>query len=155
MGKLLNILPVSDLRQNAAKVLKKIRENQEPIIITQRGRAAAVIIGVEAYEKSEHDKEILRLLAKGDREIEIGEGYDLDSVLAEADLILSQEPSLKSASHLLSEPSFCLLSRIFDGINILQQPIFDSIPKQFCEGSRTFLNPEESYPNFQNFPSGK
>ena len=93
MGKLLNILPVSDLRQNAAKVLKKIRENQEPIIITQRGRAAAVIIGVEAYEKSEHDKEILRLLAKGDREIETGEGYDLDSVLAEADLILSQEPS--------------------------------------------------------------
>ena len=93
MGILLNILPVSDLRQNAAKVLKKIRENKEPIIITQRGRAAAVIIGVEAYEKSEHDKEILRLLAKGNKEIEIGKGYDLDNVLAEADLILSQEPS--------------------------------------------------------------
>ena len=93
MGKLLNILPVSDLRQSAAKILKKLRNSQEPIIITQRGRAAAVIIGVEAYEKFEHDKEILRLLAKGDREIEIGEGYDLDSVLAEADLILSKEPS--------------------------------------------------------------
>ena len=93
MGKLLNILPVSDLRQDAAKILKKLRNSQEPIIITQRGRAAAVIIGVEAYEKFEHDKEILRLLAMGDREIEIGEGYDLDSVLAEADLILSKEPS--------------------------------------------------------------
>jgi hypothetical protein len=32
-------------------------------------------------------------LAKGDKEIEIGEGYDLDAVLAEADLIISQEPS--------------------------------------------------------------
>ena len=93
MGKLMNILPISDLRQDAANVLKKLRDNKEPIIITQRGRAAAVIIGVEAYEKSEHDKEILRLLAKGDKEIEIGKGYDLDSVLAEADLILSQEPS--------------------------------------------------------------
>jgi len=92
-GKLLNILPVSDLRQDAAKILKKLRDNKEPIIITQRGRAAAVIIGVEAYEKSEHDKEILRLLAKGDKEIEKGGGYDLDTVLAEADLILSQEPS--------------------------------------------------------------
>ncbi|MBW2005117.1 MAG: type II toxin-antitoxin system Phd/YefM family antitoxin, partial [Deltaproteobacteria bacterium] len=48
MGKLLDIIPVSDLRQNAAKVLKKLRDNKEPIIITQRGRAAAVIIGVEA-----------------------------------------------------------------------------------------------------------
>ena len=57
MGKLLNILPVSDLRQDAAKVLKKLRENKEPIVITQRGRAAAVIIGVEAYEKSEHDRD--------------------------------------------------------------------------------------------------
>ena len=92
MGKLANILPVSDLRQDAAKVLKKLRNNQDPIIITQRGRAAAVIIGVEAYEKSEHEKEILRLLAKGEKEIESGEGYDLDTVLSEADSILSQEP---------------------------------------------------------------
>ena len=93
MGKLLNILPVSDLRQDAAKVLKKLRDNGEPIIITQRGRAAAVMIGVEAYEKSEHDIEILRLLAKGDKEIEKGEGFDLDAVLAEADLILARDPS--------------------------------------------------------------
>jgi prevent-host-death family protein len=93
MSKLLNIIPVSDLRQDAAKVLKQLRDNKAPIIITQRGRATAVILGVEAYEKSEHDKDLLRLLAKGEREIEIGEGYDLDTLLAEADLLLSQEPS--------------------------------------------------------------
>jgi prevent-host-death family protein len=93
MGKLLNIIPVSDLRQDAAKVLKQLRNNKEPLVITQRGRASAVIISVEAYEKSEHEKEILRLLAKGDREIEIGEGYDLDTVLAEADSLLAKEPS--------------------------------------------------------------
>jgi prevent-host-death family protein len=93
MGKLLNIIPVSDLRQDAAKILKQLRNNKEPLIITQRGRASAVIISVEAYEKSEHEKEILRLLAKGDREIELGEGYDLDTVLAEADSLLAKEPS--------------------------------------------------------------
>ncbi|MDP2863704.1 MAG: type II toxin-antitoxin system Phd/YefM family antitoxin [Desulfobacterales bacterium] len=93
MGKLMNILPVSDLRQDAANVLKQLRDNKAPIIITQRGRAAAVMIGIEAYEKSEHDKELLRLLAKGDRETDTGEGYDLDAVLADADLLLSREPS--------------------------------------------------------------
>ena len=86
MGKLLNILPVSDLRQHTAEILKKLRDNNEPVIITQRGRAAAVMISVEAYEKAEHDKEILRLLARGEKEIEAGEGHDLDTVLAEADL---------------------------------------------------------------------
>ena len=93
MGKLLNIIPVSDLRQDAAKVLKQLRNKKEPLVITQRGRAAAVMISVEAYEKSENEKEILRLLAKGDREIEIGDGYDLDTVLAEADSLLTKEPS--------------------------------------------------------------
>ena len=91
MGKLLNIIPVSDLRQDAAKVLKKLRNNKEPLIITQRGRAAAVMIGVDAYEKSEHEKELLHVLARGEREIEIGEGYDLDDVLAEADSLLTKD----------------------------------------------------------------
>jgi prevent-host-death family protein len=93
MGKLSNIIPVSDLRQDAANILKKLKQNKEPLIITQRGRATAVMIDVQTYEKSEHEKEILRLLAKGEREIEAGDGYDLDSVLAEADLLLTREPS--------------------------------------------------------------
>ena len=81
------------MRQDAAKLLKQLKNTQEPLIITQRGRAAAVMIGVDAYEKFEHEKELLRLLAKGDREIEIGEGYDLDTVLAEADVLLAKKPS--------------------------------------------------------------
>ena len=93
MGKLSNIIPVSDLRQDAANILKKLKQNKEPLIITQRGRATAVLIDVQTYEKSEHEKEILRLLAKGEREIEIGDGYDLDSVLYEADLLLTKDPS--------------------------------------------------------------
>jgi prevent-host-death family protein len=93
MGKLTNIIPVSDLRQDTAKLLKKLKNTKETLIVTQRGRAAAVIMSVDAYEKSEHEKEILRLLAKGDREIELGEGYDLDAVLSEADAILAKESS--------------------------------------------------------------
>ncbi len=92
MGKLLNIIPVSDLRQNAANILKQLKDNPDPMVITQRGRPAAVLIGVEAYERSERDKELLRLLAKGDQEVEIGEGYDLDIVLAEADSLLDKKP---------------------------------------------------------------
>ncbi len=92
MTKLANIIPVSDLRQYAAKILKRLNKDNEPLIITQRGRAAGVLIGVKAYEKFEHEKELLRLLAKGDREVDLGKGYDLDTVLAEADSLLAKEP---------------------------------------------------------------
>ena len=93
MGKLSNIIPVSDLRQDAAKLLNRLRKSKEPLIITQRGRASAVIIGVDAYEEMEHEKELLRLLARGEREIEAGQGYDLDTVLAEADALLAKDSS--------------------------------------------------------------
>jgi len=93
MGKLLNIIPVSDLRQDAAKVLKQLKDSKEPFIITQRGRAAAVMLSVETFERSEHEKELLKLLAKGEKEIGIGEGHDLEAVLAEADSLLTGELS--------------------------------------------------------------
>ena len=93
MGKLLNIIPVSDLRQDAAKVLKQLKGSREPLVITQRGRAAAVMLSVEAFNRSEHDKELLRLLAKGEREIETGDGHDLEAVLAEADSLLTGKSS--------------------------------------------------------------
>jgi len=91
VGKLPNIVPISDLRQDAAKVLKRVRASREPLIITQRGRAAAVLLSVESFERSERDKELLRLLAMGEREIAAGKGYDLDAVLAEADALLAEE----------------------------------------------------------------
>lgn len=90
MARLPNIIPVSDLRRDAAKVLKRVEESGEPVVITQRGRAAAVMLSVAAFEQSERDKELLRLLAKGEMEIEAGAGHDLDSVFAEAVSLLSE-----------------------------------------------------------------
>ena len=49
------------------------------------------MFNVESFERSERDKELLHLLAMGEREIEAGEGYDLDAVLAEADALLAEE----------------------------------------------------------------
>lgn len=91
MAKLPQIIPVSDLRQDAAKVLKRVHDSNEPIVITQRGRATAVMMSVEAYEDSERKRALLRLLAIGEKEMEAGEGHDLDSVLAEADALLAEE----------------------------------------------------------------
>lgn len=89
MPKMPDIIPGTDLRQDAAAALKRVRVSKQPLVITQRGRAAAVMLSVEEYERAEHERQILRLLARGDREIAAGEGYDLDEVLAEADRLLA------------------------------------------------------------------
>ena len=86
--KIPDIIPVTDLRQNAAAVLKKLQGSAGPLVVTQRGRAIAVIQSVDAYEKSEHERELLRLLAVGEKEITEGKGHSLASVLKEADALL-------------------------------------------------------------------
>ena len=88
MSKLPKIIPVSDLRQDAAALLRQIRDSDGPTVITQRGRAAAILLSPEAFAKSENERELLLQLARGEKEINQELGYDLDSVLAEADEIL-------------------------------------------------------------------
>jgi prevent-host-death family protein len=91
MVKVPEIIPVTDLRQDAAGVLKRLKKTQDPLVITQRGRATAVLLSLEAYERSRQEREILRLLARGENEIALGKGYSLDSVLKDADEMLEGE----------------------------------------------------------------
>jgi len=90
MTKIPNIVPITDLRQDATSIMKRVTASKEPLVITQRGRAAAVMVSMETYEHSQHEIELLRLLARGEKEIEAGKGYDLDAVLAEADSMLNE-----------------------------------------------------------------
>lgn len=90
MDKIPNIIPITDLRQNATAIVKRVTKMRKPLIITQRGRAAAVMVSIEEYEHSRHEIELLRLLAQGEKEIEAGKGYDLDVVLSEADSLLRE-----------------------------------------------------------------
>ena len=76
MSKLPEIVPITDLRKDSSAVLERVRASRQPLIITQRGRAAAVMLSV------------LLLLARGEREIADGDGHDLEDVLAEADRLL-------------------------------------------------------------------
>ena len=89
--KIPDIIPVTDLRQDVANVLKKLRKAGGPLVVTQRGRAIAVIQNIESYEGSENERELLRMLARGEKEIAAGQGYTLDSVMKEADILLGDD----------------------------------------------------------------
>lgn len=47
------IRPISDLVRDARRLIARARERQEPIVITQRGRDAAVIVPIELYRSME------------------------------------------------------------------------------------------------------
>ncbi len=44
------IIPISDLQTQAKKYVDQVNKTDQPVIITQRGRAAAVLVKFESYE---------------------------------------------------------------------------------------------------------
>jgi hypothetical protein len=47
------------------------------------------MLSMDAYERGERERQLLRLLVRGEQEIATGVGHDLDEVLAEADSLLA------------------------------------------------------------------
>ena len=72
------------------RVLKGATKSSQPVFITQRGRATAVLMSIGAFERLEAERELLLLLARGEKEIAAGIGHSLDQVLAEADALLAK-----------------------------------------------------------------
>jgi prevent-host-death family protein len=91
MSSLPVIIPISDLRQDTAGVIRRVAASDEPVVITQRGRASAVLVSTETYERTQHENEILRILARGDAEVAAGLGRDAEDVMAEARALLAEE----------------------------------------------------------------
>jgi prevent-host-death family protein len=44
------VIPISDLQSQAKKYVDQVKETDQPVVITQRGRAAAVLVSYEAFE---------------------------------------------------------------------------------------------------------
>jgi prevent-host-death family protein len=83
-------ISVAELTDDPARVVRRVRSANQPLVLTHRGRPRAVLLSVEAYERSQTERAILQELARGEREIATGRGFSLDKVLADADKVLAR-----------------------------------------------------------------
>jgi prevent-host-death family protein len=82
------IIPISDLRKKAAGIVKMVSASSDPVVITQRGKAAVVMVGAAAYQQSQKELEILKILVQGDKDIAAGASVSMEEVMQEAQSIL-------------------------------------------------------------------
>jgi len=66
------IKPISYVKANAADLIRELRKNGEPLVITQNGEATAVMQDVASYEATQETLALLKILALGNRQIEEG-----------------------------------------------------------------------------------
>jgi len=63
---------VTTLKRQATKVLKELREEKEPILITEHGKPSAYLVDVEQFEKLNNKLALLEGLARGEKAIQEG-----------------------------------------------------------------------------------
>jgi prevent-host-death family protein len=63
---------VTTLKRQATRILKEVREEKTPVLITEHGRPSAYIVDVESFEKERERIKLLEGLARGEEAIRSG-----------------------------------------------------------------------------------
>ena len=78
----LRVKPISYLKANAAELLTQLREEREPLVITQNGEAKAVLQDVASYEETQETLALLKVLSLGNAEVQAGKTRQVSEVVA-------------------------------------------------------------------------
>lgn len=82
------IVPISDLQTQAKKIIESVKKTRDPVIITQRGRPAALLVNYEDYEGMVATLEKMsqpdwrQRLAEAERDAKAGRGIELEEFKA-------------------------------------------------------------------------
>ena len=78
-----NIIPVSDFKAQAAEWLRRLGQNADPVVITQNGKAAGVLLSPAAYDALTERVAFMRSVAAGLADAEAGRVTPHADVVAE------------------------------------------------------------------------
>lgn len=67
-----DIQPVTEFRANAAQFIDQIQETGRPMVLTQHGRSAAVLLDVDSYESMIDELALLRDVRDAEAQVAAG-----------------------------------------------------------------------------------
>ncbi|MYF19238.1 MAG: type II toxin-antitoxin system Phd/YefM family antitoxin [Synechococcus sp. SB0677_bin_5] len=82
MGLSNQIKPISYLKAHASKIVGTLREQGEPLIITQNGEAKVVLQDIDSFTKAQETMALLKILALGNQQIEADQVEPATDVIA-------------------------------------------------------------------------
>lgn len=81
-----DVLPIGEFKTHAAQVFRKLRANQRPVVITQNGKPAGVLITPEEFDQIREQERVRAAVREGLADVEAGrevDDEDLDEYFAE------------------------------------------------------------------------
>ncbi len=71
-----DIRPLSEFRANVAAFIDKVRETKRPLVITKRGKSAAILMDVSEYEALLQKIEMLMDIHLAEKQLSDGHGIN-------------------------------------------------------------------------------
>ena len=59
--------PVTEVKRHATEILAQLQQSREPIVITEHGRSAAVLVDVETFDRLQDRLALLEGITRGER----------------------------------------------------------------------------------------
>ena len=78
-----DVQPLSAFRANVAGFLDQVRNTKRPLVLTQHGKSAAVVLDVDEYEALIEEVELVRDIRRARSELASGEGIEHEKVAKE------------------------------------------------------------------------
>jgi len=78
-----DIRPATDLKNKSNQLLRQVQTTRRPILLTQKGKPAAVLVDVKEFAEKLASKRLARLLKQAEMEIAAGKGRDIDEFFDE------------------------------------------------------------------------
>jgi len=69
-----DIKPVSDFRANAAGMIEQVKSTGRPLVLTQRGESAAILLDIAVYSELIEELELLSDVRTAMKQIDEGHG---------------------------------------------------------------------------------
>jgi prevent-host-death family protein len=85
-----DVVPLTDFRNAAAEMLEKIKITRRPLILTQRGRSAAVVEGIKEYENKMELLDLLSAIVRGIEAAEQGDRIRHDEAMRRLDALVDE-----------------------------------------------------------------
>ncbi|MFT5235521.1 MAG: antitoxin YefM [Shewanella sp.] len=77
-----DIQPLSEFRAGVASYIKQINETRRPLVITQRGKGVAVVLGIAEYEAMHEKIELLEDMRFAEAQLASGLGLSNEEARA-------------------------------------------------------------------------
>lgn len=77
-----SIISLSDFKADASQWLKRLQEESDAVVLTQNGRASAVVQSYDTFQRQQQALLMLKLLAQGEADIAAGRLIPQEEVFA-------------------------------------------------------------------------